>query len=167
MATGITGINQQPDGGAQLQRLRLEQRAKAGASWLVWVAGLSMVNSLVSGFGSSIRFIFGLGITQIVDAMSHQVGSAGLVLDLIINGIVVGLFVLLWHFARKGQKWAFLLGLALYALDGLLLIPFKDFLGVAFHAYALWRIYQGFQAASQLEAMGQVGLEMGGTIQPR
>ncbi|HUJ94744.1 MAG TPA: hypothetical protein VLW84_05725 [Terriglobales bacterium] len=167
MATGITGINEQPDAGAQLQRLQLEQRAKAGASWLVWVAGLSMVNSLVSGFGGSIRFIFGLGVTQIVDAVSHQVGSAGLVLDLIINGIVVGLFVLLWHFARKGQKWAFILGLGLYALDGLLLIPFQDYLGLAFHAYALWRIYQGFQAASELEAMGPIGLATGGDIQPR
>jgi hypothetical protein len=166
MATGGMGIGGNPTAQAQVQKLRLEQRARVGAGWFVWVAGLSMVNSLVSSFGGSIRFIFGLGVTQIVDAMSHQAGNAGVVLDLIINGFVAGLFVLLWNFARKGQKWAFLLGMALYALDGLILIPFKDILGLAFHAYALWRIYQGFQAASELEAMGAAALQAGGTIGP-
>ena len=53
---------------------------------------------------------------------------------------IAGLFLLFWNFARKGEKWAFLAGMALYAIDGMILIPFKDFLGVAFHAYALFRI---------------------------
>ena len=166
MAAGGMGIGGTPTAQTQMLRLQLEQRARIGAGWFVWVAGLSMANSLVSSFGGSIRFIFGLGISQIVDAMAHQAGSTGVVLDLIINGFVAGIFVLLWNFARKGQKWAFLVGMGLYALDGLILIPFKDILGLAFHAYALFRIYQGFQAASQLEAVGVAALQSGGTIGP-
>lgn len=153
--------------GATLAKLRLEQVIKSGAGWFVWVAALSMVNSLISSFGGSIRFIFGLGITQVVDAISHQAGNTGVVLDLVINGFVAGLFVLFWNFARKGERWAFLVGMVLYALDGLLLIMFKDILGIAFHAYALWRIYQGYAAANQLQALSESNLAMGGTIQPR
>jgi hypothetical protein len=89
-----------------MQVLQLRQTVNAGASWFIWVAGLSMVNS-VSGGG--FRFIFGLGATQIVDALAHRAGQSGVVLDLIINGLVAGLFVLFWHFARNGQKWAFLI----------------------------------------------------------
>jgi len=42
------------------QKLRAENVMKAGASWFLWVAGLSMVNSILSLSGSGFRFIFGL-----------------------------------------------------------------------------------------------------------
>jgi hypothetical protein len=74
--------------------------------------------------GASIHFIFGLGITQIVDAFAHQAGSAGYVLDFITNGIIAGMFVLIWNFARKGKSWAWYGGIALYAIDGLILLLF-------------------------------------------
>jgi hypothetical protein len=67
------------------------------------------------------------------------------VLDIIINGFVVGIFVLFWKFAGKGQNWAFIVGMILYALDGVLLLMFKDIFSVAFHAYALFRIYSGMK----------------------
>jgi hypothetical protein len=70
------------------------------------IAGLSVVNSILAMSGAAVRFIFGLGLSQIVDSLAHQAGSAGYVLNLIINGIVAGVFVLFWNFARKGQKWA-------------------------------------------------------------
>jgi hypothetical protein len=144
-----------------------EQPVKTGASWFVWIAGLSLVNSLVGMFGGGIHFIVGLGMTQFVDAIAHEAGSTGIVLDLIINGFVAGIFVLFWKFAAKGQKWAFVVGMLVYALDGLLLLAFKDILSVAFHAYALFRIYQGFAGVSRLEQLQQAALATGGSIQPR
>jgi hypothetical protein len=63
----------------------------------------------------------------------------------VVNLFIAGFFLWFWHFGRKGEKWAFLTGMALYVMDGLLLIPFRDLLGLAFHAYALYRIYRGMQ----------------------
>jgi hypothetical protein len=100
-----------------------------------------------------VHFIVGLGITQVVDALAHQIGSSGLVLDIIINGFVVGIFVLFWKFASKGQSWAFMVGMILYALDGLLLLMFKDIFSVAFHAYALFRIYTGMKLLPMLHQL--------------
>jgi len=134
-------------------KLRLEHALRGSASWFLWVAGLSIVNSILSLTGASIRFIFGMGATQVVDAIAHQAGSAGFVLDLIINGIIAGIFVLFWNFARKGQRWAWIVGMALYLVDGLILIPFQDYLGVAFHAYVLFRLYQGFKLVSMYESL--------------
>jgi hypothetical protein len=90
------------------------------------------------------------------------------VLDLIINGIVAGVFVLFWQFARKGQKWAFVVGMVLYAADGLLLVLLKDILSVAFHAYALYRISGGLKALPVLQrAEAATQMAAGAPIVPR
>jgi len=133
-----------------VSRMVAAGRVRAGAKWFYWIAGLSMINSLVVIFGGNFHFVVGLGITSVVDAFAKRVGSAGGVLDIIINGFVAGVFVLFGAFASKAQKWAFLVGMALYLLDGLLLVSGKDYLGVAFHAYALFAIYRGYTVTRQL-----------------
>jgi len=137
------------------QKLRVLQALKGRASWFVMIAALSMVNSILAMSGTSVRFIFGLGFSQIVDALAHQAGSTGYILDLIINGIIAGVFVLFWNFARKGQKWAWYVGMAVYLVDGVLLLLFKDYLAIAFHAYALYRMSSGLKLLPILERLEQ------------
>jgi len=142
---------QQVDQRAAVAKMVTAARARAGAKWFYWIAGLSMINSLAVMSGGNFHFVVGLGITPVVDAMARQAGSMGSVLDIVINGFVSGLFVLFGYFAVKAQKWAFMVGMGLYALDGLLLLGAKDFLGMAFHAYALFAIYRGLTAAEQVQ----------------
>jgi len=158
MATGFgTALAQSSERAAQVdQRIAVSKmvtaaRARAGAKWFYWIAGLSMINSIVVITGGNFHFVVGLGITAVVDAVAKRVGGAGSVLDIIINGCVAGVLVLFGTFAIKAQKWAFLVGMALYTLDGLLLLGVKDFLGVAFHAYVLFALYRGFTAAKQVQ----------------
>ena len=113
---GLSGTPQPSIANALEQKLRAERVVKAGANWFITVAVLSMINSVLSMSGAGIRFIFGLGIAEFVDALAHQAGQSGFALDLIINGFVAGVFVIFWNFARKGQQWAFLVGMALYVL---------------------------------------------------
>src|SRR5437588_4950232 len=54
------------------QKLRAERVVKAGANWFLTVAALSMINSVLSMSGAHIRFIFGLGIAQFVDALAQS-----------------------------------------------------------------------------------------------
>jgi hypothetical protein len=133
------------------QKRRAEQVVKNGSGWFFAIAGLSILNSVLTLSGTNFHFIFGLGVTEIVDALGRQSGTTGSALGLVVNVFLAGLFLLFWNFARKGEKWAFLLGMALYAVDGLMLVPFKDLLAVAFHAYALFRIYNGMQGVPVLE----------------
>lgn len=133
-----------------VSRMVAAGRVRASAKWFYWIAGLSMLNSLVVIFGGKLHFVVGLGITSVVDAFARRVGSAGSVLAIIINGFVAGVLVLIGTFAVKTRRWAFLVGMALYLLDGLLLVSVKDYLGVAFHAYVLFAIYRGFTVTRQL-----------------
>jgi len=138
---------QQVDQRAAVAKMVSAARAGGGGKWFYWIAALSMVNSLAVMAGGNFHFIVGLGVTSVVDAMARQAGSLGNVLDIVINGFVSAVFALFGYFAAKAQKWAFVVGMGLYALDGLLLWGAKDFLGMGFHAYALFAIYRGFQAA--------------------
>ena len=149
------------------QKARALQVVNAGASWFLWIAGLSIVNSIIGMFGGGVHFIVGLGVTQVVDALAHKAGSSGIVLDLIINGFVAGVFAIFWHFGKKGQNWPFIVGMLLYALDGLLLLSFKDIFSVAFHAYALFRIYHGMKAVPTLQKLQEATLPVGAPIVPR
>src|SRR5258708_37825587 len=137
------------------QKSRVLLALKGSASWFVMIAGVLVVTSILEMSGPVVRFNFGSGLSQIVDALAHQAGSTGYVLDLIINGIIAGVFVLFWNFARKGEKWAWYLGMALYAVDGLLLLLFKDYLAIAFHAYALYRMSSGLKLLPILERLNQ------------
>jgi len=149
------------------KRLRAERIVKSGASWFITVGALSMINSVLYMSGAKIRFIFGLGIAEFVDAVAHQAGQTGFALDLIINGFVAGVFVIFWNFARKGQQWAFLVGMALYAVDALVMLYFRDILAVAFHAYALYRMYSGMSGISPLQQYEAAMTSAGAPIQPK
>ena len=136
-------------------RMRLEHQFRGGANWFYWIAGLSLINSIAQLSGSGWRFIVGLGITQIVDYIAHQAGTIGTVAALVIDVFAASVFVLFGLFARKGQRWAFLVGMVLYGLDGLLLLVGPDFLGLAFHAFALYQIFRGLGALKLLQQLAQ------------
>jgi len=137
------------------QQVRWQHALKGAAGWFLWVAGLSMVNSLLSLSRVRFQFIFGLGIAQLVDALVRSVGGASFVLDVVINGFLVGVFVVFFYFGRQGKKWAFRSGMVLYGLDGLLMLLFRAFLGVAFHAFALFMMNGGLVAISKLKELEQ------------
>jgi len=125
---------------------------KSGAGWFYWIAALSLVNSFAAFTGSDWRFILGLGITQIIDAFGQSVEGAGkiiaLVLSLIVAGVLIGLGVL----AGKRHTWAFIVGMVLFALDGLIFLLPQDWIGVAFHAFVLYCFFRGVQACRTLNA---------------
>ena len=113
------------------------------ANWFFWIAALSLIGSFISMTGESRHFLIGLGITQVVDEVGKLAGSSAVAF--VINLFITGVVAMFGFFARKGQKWAFLVGMILYALDGVLLLVATDFLSVAFHAFALFAIFRGFR----------------------
>ena len=135
----------------------LASHAKGGANWFYWVAGLSVVNSLIFLFGGNWSFFAGLGITQVIDVIVDAITRGGdfsavKIIAFVIDLLIAGVFLLFGLWANKFQTWAFIAGMALYFLDGLLLLVLGAYLPAAFHVFALIMIFRGFSAARKINA---------------
>jgi hypothetical protein len=141
----------------QADRVKLESQIKKGANWFYWIAALSIVNSIVAQTGSQWNFIVGLGITQLVDGIAVLTGlTVSMTARILLLGfdlIVAGIFAFFGIFANKKHSWAFIVGMVLYALDGLIFLLSVSILSIGFHGYVLFCLYAGLSAAMKLSKM--------------
>ena len=145
------------------EKIKAENMLRGKASNFFWIAGLSIVNSVVSLLGGGITFVIGLAITQIVDGVSMVVaeeltGNAATILRIaafVVNLLIAGLFALFGFFASKQKKWAFLVGMILYLIDGILSLIFKDYMGFAFHLFLLIGLFSGYRALLKTTTQSQ------------
>jgi hypothetical protein len=123
-----------------------------GANWLFLIGGLSVVNTVSLIGGSTWIFLGGLGVTEIAAAIAMQFGTRGQLVGLFVNLWATGFFVCLGIFARKGQKWAFITGMALYGADALVVLFLQQWIMLLFHGFVFFRLYQGFSSCNELHA---------------
>ncbi len=144
------------------------QLVRSGANWFIWIAGLSLVNSVLFVAGSNWAFFLGLGATQFSDAFGKEIitGTTGEVVALIVDVVIAAIFVGLGLMSRKGALWSFIVGMVLIVLDALLLVWVQDWAAVAFHALALFFVIRGFQAARQLATLRTAAALPSGTVPP-
>lgn len=138
------------------ERFILENHAKDGAGWFYWIAGLSLVNTAVSLFGGNWNFVIGLGITQIIDYLAYEIaletGNMVSIIAVVINVLIAGVFAMFGIFANKGRNWAYITGMILFGLDGLLFLLSMDVLSIGFHILAIVFIYRGYSSNRKLQA---------------
>ena len=58
-----------------VEQKRAERVVKASASWFITVGVLSIINSVLSISGAGFHFIFGLGVTELVDVFGTSGGK--------------------------------------------------------------------------------------------
>jgi hypothetical protein len=134
---------------------QLLAQLKGGANWFYWVAGLSLVNSIIFAFGGNVSFILGLAVTQVVDglvdvAIASGAPSAVKAFAIVLDLIIAAMFGIFGYFAHKGIGLAFIIGIVIYILDGLVYLIVGDILAAGFHAFALFFIFRGFLARRRL-----------------
>ena len=107
--------------------------------------------------GGDSHFIVGLAITAIVDAIASGVGkqnpeaaSTLMIVAIGFSVFVAIMCVIFGWLSRKRLLWIFGIGMFLYLLDGLLYLLIGDYLSGAFHGYALYSMFTGFNAYRQL-----------------
>lgn len=118
----------------------------SAARWFWWIAGLSLVNTVLFHSGSDLNFVVGLGLTTI----ANVVFAGQLPIAIAIAGLTVGFYVVVGLLAQRERAWAFYLGLAVYALDALIFVRFQDWMPVAFHALAIFYIVKGVTRLREL-----------------
>ena len=137
-----------------IKHAELTQGYKSGANWFYWIAGLTIITSLIAFGGGGFRFLISLGSTQIIDgiaaAVSQEIGGAAKVVGLVLDLIVSGVFVLFGFLANKKMLWAYVLGMMAFLMDGLVALLVTDFIGVLAHGVVLFFLVKGFLAGREL-----------------
>ena len=149
----------------------LEAQLNRGSNWFFWIAGLSLINSITFLMGSEGAFVIGLGITQIIDGIVMEFWEdAGFVPRIIAFGldVIAASFVVMFGIlGRKRLRWALIVGMSLYAVDGLLFLLAMDVLSIGFHIFALFGIYGGIKACGQLNEQERKSPEPGVMLKPQ
>jgi hypothetical protein len=146
------------------QKLALDSKIRSGIGWFFWIAGLSLINSVVFFLGASFTFVAGLGVTQVIDGFlfgfTSDLGSEWQIvrfIGLFIDIIIAAVFVVFGVLGRKHYRIPVIIGMVLYALDAVILLLFQDFLGAGFHAFALFGIWGGLKGISGLANLEKLG----------
>ena len=146
------------------KKLFLDNKIRGSVNWFFWIAGLSMVNTISFLMGNSLTFVIGLGATQIIDGfmfgLANELGAGwnvarfvGFAMDIFIAGV----FVVFGVLGRKRYRAPIIIGMILYAIDGVILLLFQDFFGAGFHAFALFGIGSSLKSISELENLEKTG----------
>lgn len=135
-------------------QLSLQNRLRGGSVGFFGIAGLSLLNSIIMLFGANLDFAIGLAITQVVEGAAmgfsdHLSGSALAVLkilEVLLNLGIVAMFSAFGWLVRRDHAWAFIVGMVIYAVDTLIFVLARFWLGVALHVFVLFVLFQGLQA---------------------
>ena len=157
MNLGLEEKPNEPADPAHYQHDGLVETMKSGANWFYWIAGLSVVNTIIYVSGSDWSFLAGLGLTQLADgfvdvAIENGAPSMLKAVAIAFDFVVIAMFAFFGYYAGKRSSAVFIIGIIIYVLDGLLLLLLGVFLSAGFHAFALFFIIRGFMACRSLNA---------------
>ena len=133
---------------------------KSGAGWFYWIAGLTLITSIITFAGGNWRFLISLGTTQIIDGIAAGVaaelgGSAPKIIALFLDMILTAVFVVFGVLANKRLLWAYILGMAIFVIDGLISLMMQDLIGVVAHVVVLVFMVPGFLAGKKMLELEQ------------
>lgn len=115
---------------------------RSAARWFWWIAGLSLVNTVLAMSGTQTQMVVGLGLTLASDVAFGATSPIGFVID----AAALGFFLLMGQQAQRGRLWAFYLGVVVYSLDALIYVLLQDWMPVALHVLVIYFIVRGVLA---------------------
>ncbi|MEJ2053578.1 MAG: hypothetical protein P8X42_06625 [Calditrichaceae bacterium] len=135
---------------------QLDQNLKGAAKWFYWIAGLSVINTLINYLEGGVSFIIGLGITQLIEGIVYDASTEFKLAALVIEILISGMFAIFGYFAIKREKWAFIVGMIFYFMDGLIFLLVNDWLSIGFHAFVLFSLFSGVKSLKKIEELEYV-----------
>ena len=93
--------------------------------------------------------------------LSADLGGAPKIIALVLDLLVTGAFVGFGILAGKKLLWAYLLGMVVFLLDGLVSLFVQDLLGAVVHAVVLFLMFRSFQAGRELVSLEQTTAQQG------
>lgn len=126
-----------------IELMELEEAQSQTASWLYWIAGLTVAGALLRYYG------FVSSSFSMLIAMRYLDGTPMLVASI----VTAGVFILVGKCAVKQHDWAFIVAMIAIALDGLLAAMYAHWISVAVHGYVLMGMYNAWRASQRIKEL--------------
>jgi hypothetical protein len=155
---------------ADYHHAELSKRYKSGVHWFYWIAGLTLITSIIGLLGGGWRFFLSLGTTQVIDQIanvaSESLGNATKVIAAVFDIFITAMFVGFGALANKKQLWAYIVGMAVFLIDGLVSLAIFDVIGIIVHGIVLFVMFRGYQAGRELVALEKAMAESAAAVPP-
>lgn len=139
------------------QHAELSERFRSGANWFYWIAGLTLVTSIIGLLGGGWRFFLSLGVTQLIDGIAvytaDSLGDATKIIAIVLDIVITAMFAGFAYLANKRQMWAYIVGMVVFFLDGLLSLLITDWIGILVHGFVLVMMVRGYLAGREMLAL--------------
>ena len=154
---------QPPIGNSQANQMsgqiaQLTQQSQNSAKNFYWIAGLSFINSIITAFGGEFYLVMGLGSTLFVDYFAVGMGLEAPEMAIVFTGIALvvsfiasGIFALFGFLGAKGKSWAYIVGMAFYGIDTLIMLALQEWKGLIIHLFFMYALFTGLRALNQLK----------------
>ena len=126
----------------------LREDSQKDANYFFYAAGLAATSSGILPI--QIHFLINIGVFDLLALYGRRFGQN---FPTVAEGTVVlwiAVLCALGFAARKGYRWAFILGIALYALDMLALMAVFSVWAFGVHGFFVYRWFQGQKALRDL-----------------
>jgi MFS family permease len=136
----------------------LRKNLCSSAGWFYWIAGLSILNTILILAGVEVSFVVGLGVTIVVDAIGmalvEQEGLDARVqwVTTILSVAFSLLFVFFGYAGTRQWMALYVVGMVLYGLDAVLCLVLGSYMQFGFHLLALFFLYKAFPVLKELRA---------------
>ena len=137
-----------------IQHAELSERLASGANWFYWIAGLTLVTSIIQLMGGSLGFGLSLGITRLIDGFAvyfaDSFGDATKVVAIVLDIFITAMFAAFGYLSNKRYQWAYLTGMIVFLFDSLLSLLILSIIGIIVHCIALFFLIRGYIAGRDL-----------------
>ena len=121
-----------------------------GADWFFWIAILSVINSLIVFYYQTPNTPIALGITRWLDGSTSGFNASMTMNGLATNLLAAGVLAMFGLLARRGNDFAFVVGIFLYVIDSILVLGLRDLFGFGVHLIALFFLVKGLLASRHI-----------------
>jgi len=85
------------NGPGAMQQAIAQKQTQVGGDWFFWIAGFSVINSVLALANTSIHFVIGLGTTEVFDSGALGLGKGAVIA---LDVLAAAFYVLYGFFAR-------------------------------------------------------------------
>ncbi len=133
----------------QQRRDDLRDESRSCANYFFWAAGLAAIGTGVLPL--RLTFLVNIGTIDFLTFYGRSLGPLHPLLVMCAAGLWTFIIAGLGFAARRGYRWAFLAGIALYGVDMIALIITFSLWAFALHSFLVFKWYQGQKALKDLD----------------